>query len=453
LISGAHISSSDLESRSAQTSALARLARCWADEHIRYRVLHGWQTLPAPPRTDIDLVLHPADWPQFVRSLQAVAEVLPVQSFQHQATCFYIVLAEQTAPTPRLLALDVAFDYRRDGHVFLRTDELLKGGDQWNGFLVAAPEVEFEYLLIKRVSKGDLSPPRLERLQQLAPVLGRARVEQLIRCRFGGRDAALLLSAVCDGSLADLSPLAAELKRGLIGEHVRRRRGDLAHYWWPEVRRTWRRWLAPTGLWVVTLGPDGAGKSTLNARLLNDVGSAFRRQLTSHARLRVFGRRSGSVITDPHARDSYPGWLSALKLAYYTLENWLAYLAWVRLALVRSTLMMSDRYFDDLRVDPRRYRYGGPGWLVSLFAKLQPRPDMYLVLDCPEDALLARKQELPRLELARQRAAYRHLAARLPGATLLDASQPMDDVAQQASSAVLRHLHSRYTRRMAKCLT
>ena len=180
---------------------------------------------------------------------------------------------------------------------------------------------------------------------------------------------------------------------------------------------------------------------------------AGRNQSTRQARRRLWRQPPGNTSADPHARQAYRAWLSGLKLVYYTLENWLAYFAWVRLALVRSTLIVSDRYFDDLRVDPRRYRYGGPPWLVDAFARLQPRPDLYLVLDCPEDTLLARKQELSRPELVRQRAAYRHLAADLGRATVLDASQPVDQVAHQACSAVLRHLHSRYTRRVAQCLT
>jgi hypothetical protein len=77
-----------------------------------------------------------------------------------------------------------------------------------------------------------------------------------------------------------------------------------------------------------------------------------------------------------------------------------------------SGLIMFDRYFQDLLVDPIRYRYGGPMWLPRLLNAFVPPPDLLLlVLDAAEEVILSRKRELPPVELRRQRASYQSGAA------------------------------------------
>ncbi len=56
--------------------------------------------------------------------------------------------------------------------------------------------------------------------------------------------------------------------------------------------------------------------------------------------------------------------------------------------------MLNDRHFLDILVDQRRYRYGGPLWLLRLIRRLIPKPDLVNLLDAPPKVLQARKQEL-----------------------------------------------------------
>ena len=46
------------------------------------------------------------------------------------------------------------------------------------------------------------------------------------------------------------------------------------------------------------------------------------------------------------------------KLMMFFADYWLGYWMQIRPKLVRSTLVVSNRYFDDILVDPRRYRFG-----------------------------------------------------------------------------------------------
>ena len=73
-------------------------------------------------------------------------------------------------------------------------------------------------------------------------------------------------------------------------------------------------------------------------------------------------------------------------------------------------MAISDRYFDDLLVDPVRYRYGAPRWLARLAFKLAPQPNLVFVLDADSSVIYGRKQEVALSELERQLAAYREMA-------------------------------------------
>jgi thymidylate kinase len=202
------------------------------------------------------------------------------------------------------------------------------------------------------------------------------------------------------------------------------------------------------GLWVAILGPDGSGKSTLIEQLQLDLLGAFRRTAVFHLMPGLFRRgQTSGPVTDPHGKPPRSLPASLLKLAYYWLDYTLGYWLRIRPALVRSTLVLFDRYYDDLLVDPKRYRYGAPMGIARWLRRLIPRPDLWLILDVPEDEILRRKQEVPLEEMRRQREGYRSLAAELQNAVYLNGSQPPEMVAAQAREAVLEFLHERYLAR------
>jgi thymidylate kinase len=115
--------------------------------------------------------------------------------------------------------------------------------------------------------------------------------------------------------------------------------------------------------------------------------------------------------------------------------------------LARATLVLNDRHFVDILVDPKRYRYGGPLWLLRLIWRLTPKPDLIVLLDAPPEVLQARKQEVPFDETARQRNAYVSMVAGLENGHLVNAAQPFEHVVNDVGGIILRLLASRIARR------
>jgi thymidylate kinase len=118
-------------------------------------------------------------------------------------------------------------------------------------------------------------------------------------------------------------------------------------------------------------------------------------------------------------------------------------------SLARSTLVLFDRYYHDLLVDARRYRYGGPLWLILLVSRLIPRPDLVILLDASPEVLYARKQDATFAEVSRQREAYLEVVKGLSHGHIVDASKPLDAVVAESEQIVLDHLAKRAAHRFA----
>ena len=195
------------------------------------------------------------------------------------------------------------------------------------------------------------------------------------------------------------------------------------------------------GLWIAFLGPDGSGKSTVIGEIEAALAPAFVRTKTLHFRPRV-GLPPGSTrpVVDPHAAPPRGPVASTLKLLYLLCDYGIGYWLGIRPMLSRSTLVLFDRYYHDLLVDPLRYRHGGPLWPARAVARMVPQPDLWVLLDAPPGVLQARKQEVPIDEVHRQRRAYRALAGTLPNSFVIDAARSLDAVVDDVVRCILTRL-------------
>lgn len=390
----------------------------------------------------------PEDLPRLVGRLLQVPGAKLVSLLQHESTCYYFVLAVEDGRGMRFVPVDAATDYRRDGRIWFTADELLKRRREWNGFWVAAPEVEFKYLLVKKILKQGVPEHAQARLQELAGLLG-SLADQEVQRLLGRQWGSKVIGWIRDGKWSEIEAHLPKLKQVLKWEKMRREPLNALRYWLPELARVWQRWRHPTGLFVAVLGPDGAGKSTLIEGIVKEVAGAFRRTARFHLMPALLRRQGdGGPVTDPHGKPPRSWFGSLLKLAYYWLDYTLGYWLKIRPLLIRSTLVLFDRYYDDLLIDPRRYRYGGPVWLARLLGRFIPKPDLFIILDLPAEVAHARKPEVPMEEARRLRERYLELAFSLPNAHVVDASRSLEEVVAEAHRLILEYLTARTTKRL-----
>lgn len=138
------------------------------------------------------------------------------------------------------------------------------------------------------------------------------------------------------------------------------------------------------------------------------------------------------IVVDPHGKPPRGAFLSLVKIVVWLFEEWYADLFHEK----GETVLICDRYYHDLLVDPRRYRFGAPLWTAALVGELMPRPKLWVLLDAPPDVLQARKQEVTPAETARQCLAYLAFIRKQRKHVVVDASQPLDKVIADAAHAV-----------------
>lgn len=167
---------------------------------------------------------------------------------------------------------------------------------------------------------------------------------------------------------------------------------------------------------LITLsGLDGAGKTTLIARLVQALEQRRRAVSVLHmnddigvyASLRALRDR---VASRPRRTNGRTGrslrdaviWSKTLRRALYPIDLlvFLAYRWYVE--RVRGRILIMDRYFYDTLVDVGDAGGGSRSWLLRLFARITPTPDVAVFLDTAPEEAYRRKSEYP-LEYLRAR--------------------------------------------------
>lgn len=396
--------------------------------------------------SDIDIVVSNEDLesvPQVLSSYCEENDCRLVQMLRHEASAMCFDIAFQSDNKFGFIHPDVCSDFMRSTRTLQSASELLEGRIRNSmGVWVPKPFSGFKNYLLKKLEKHNIDFRQLEYLADLRsqdPSAIDAWVKELVGPELGRQ----VIRSLEELDLQVFKAAMPALRRVFVEKKPIRSFDRLK-----EIGRLADRITRPTGIVLGFLGPDGVGKSTLIAEVQRRIAPAFRKQARFHLRPN-FGRqqRTSATVNDPHS-DPPRGLLGSMsKLGLWWMDYFVGYFSSVYPKLIRSTLVIFDRYADDLSVDPKRYRYGGPLWMARLLSRVVPRPDLMFVLVADPDVIQARKAEVLPAETSRQVEAYRKLSQR-KGVILIGAGRPVEEVVHDIVVEILKWMEKRTHKRL-----
>jgi serine acetyltransferase/thymidylate kinase len=363
--------------------------------------------------------------------------------------CFGLYAVDRDRPAGYTV-VTVRCECRYFGRVVFTAEDLLRDrvlaverAGHGRGYFLAAPAKEFLSHLLRCIEKGELTDRDGMHLseQWREDPLGVAM--QVGRFWNSSREGGVILRAAASGNW---EPVQASLRALRLALNLRNVAPPFA--WLRTALRKMRAWLEPSGLLIACLGPHGSGKSSVIRALSEEPMAPFRDVHKMALRPGVMRPASVGTAGEPRRRPPLGRLGTMAKLMMFVADYWLGYWLRIRPRLVRSTLVLADRYFDDVLVDPDRYRMRRPRAFARLLLRWIPRPDLWLIFDATPEVLEARHSQVAEAEAARQRAEYRRVLRGRENVVVLDANQPIQRVVTQAERAIVMQLARRTAERL-----
>mgnify|MGYP006121566661 CR=1 FL=1 len=202
------------------------------------------------------------------------------------------------------------------------------------------------------------------------------------------------------------------------------------------------RFLEKPSITIAFLGPDGSGKSTI----IDKINKKSLLIINYYFHLKPIKNKNPDLqetVTNPHHQSIYSKPKSYFKLLYFIYQYNIGWLKNIIPLKIKSSLIIFDRYYDDLLVDNNRYRYGGNIKIAKLARIFIPQPDLYFVLTADPDIIYKRKQEVPFEELERQIKAYNQLSDN-KCYYQIDVNRSPDEIVKEILIIMMKKKNERY---------
>lgn len=409
-------------------------------QNIAYRITNGYENIVSnvSDASDHDILFTKDDFKNIehiILEFSTVNDIKVVQKYHQGKYAKNFFLYDPR--TKQLLNLDLYGEISRLKVTILNEKDVFENELQYNGFSILQPEQEFIQYLVKKIDKGNISLPVFEKLQALFFVK-KEECENYVKFFF--QDSHPRLIEIFETSNYNLMQQEIKYFKSDFENKIKTAKEGI----FSKITRVFNRIIFPTGIAIAFLGPDGSGKSTIIEGLRNKH-LPFRRDDYFHLKpiLKKGNSEDNSVVTDPHASKPYSPLKSYSKLGYFIYQYNIGWLKNIFLLKRKSSLVIFDRYFDDLLVDSKRYRYGGNKNIANVVKYFIPRPTLYFVLTAEANIIYSRKQEVSKNELSRQLEGYSNLVdgRRYIG---VDVSKEPSAIVDEIYNTIMMKMNERY---------
>lgn len=438
------------------------------DQQLRdtYVIMNKYDEMPDSIPSDIDINITQRDFQRLddiITALSKEVGLMITQKIWHNyRKCAYI-LSPIKLTEPFRLQLDFFSDFSvRNTPLLIPYREMNNNTRKYGRFTVPSYEIEYVFLLFRRIFKNDFSLAHCRTIKT-ALINNPDKIREYSMTYFGHDLATEISYKILNEDFEGLSKIRPVLLKQMNKYSFKQSFGIYYfRYWFDQVKRAIYRIKYPVGMSVALLGPDGCGKSTLFEKLSYLCWGSFHGIEKKYFRPRLFKNmghynvlnptEESPTNTNPHgvSRDSFLK--SLVRYSFYNIDFVLGYWLKIKKMEIKKKLVVFDRYYYDYYVDMKRYKYNLPKWFPKFFGWLIPKPDLVFILDGNTEVFFERKKELPIEELRRQILEYRNLSNIIKNSAVVNAIEPIDEIATNITNDILLYKAKRVARAMGNTL-
>lgn len=441
--------------------------------NIRYCILRGYEDLPQKTRYDVDIAIDESSLSLVLFILDNAAKESGwslINSVLKNGFCRIILYHPDYEKIT--LPIDLMWKYQYRGISYSNNEIILNDTQQYNSLNVAHAGYESAISFIGKmiIGKGrKISSEKRIRIQKLA-IEDKQRFISVLSFYFQKETINKLLKAIQIGDWEGAFSLRWKLikesisKTGIIKFASSFAKSILESFKGKIHRRGTMS--VKGGLFIVLLGPDGSGKTTIAKELDKELNTLFHFSKYYHGRFHLFpqlggikkvlniflkkrpGIKEGSTLnSNTIKRDKLSVIRSSINIIYYGFEYIFGRISiWIKLR--KNTLIIVDRYFYDYLLHPEYVN--APRWLIMFFTKLIPQPDLIMLIKCDSKVIFKRKEELPLDEIERQQLLLNTFEKLLRKTVKINANQPLKNTINDAVRESLISLNLNYNKIVKK---
>ena len=422
---------------SAASNVVQKVFSLLEVQSVSYCLTHGYHGLPHSWGSDIDILVERSITPETLSGILTRHETQIGATVVCRDGLRFVLACKTSLGKHQFIVLDFFYDLWIGQLLLFAGEHLLAGRRRFRDFWVPSAAAAFEIDLAKGLSKNQFRPDLTFRLTELFKANSHD-IQANIQRRWPHGVASRIIPAAETGTWDRVAAESTRLWKRLVFSFAKNAPKQTVLAFVRNNRDRIGRVVRPRGRHIVLLGPDGAGKSSTIEALVESLTPLFAR-----TEVRGFAPSLRQLLHRPSGSTSAPHGLPprSVSASMFRTMYWLAYavashvsLRWAR---THSVLVLNDRHFIDILVDPVRYRYSGPSWPLKLVARLTPRPDLLILLSGTPEIIQARKQELTVAETARLCRAYANLVDPLKYGRTIDAGMPLDQMVGEVVAAAI----------------
>lgn len=288
---------------------------------------------------------------------------------QHEINSFYIVISINHRDTIYFIAIDICNNYFFNNRLLLdfsKNIRLEKKNYSKNKINFFSNFMSFKYYFLKKLMKNDLDKKNLKFLKKLY-LSDKDKINFFLKSIFEIETTKNIIKAILN-----LNYFFIEKKIFFLQNKIKNKYKVTFLVYLSNFRRILLRSINSTGLDISLLGVDGAGKTSILKELSRDFklnkdgfGFIFRNLNTFHLSF-LNNNKSKKSIKNPHKKSEYNIFVSYIKLVYLTLKE-IIEIIYCRFLKIKSNLIIYDRTFMDVSIDPKRYRIKYNKIILSIF--------------------------------------------------------------------------------------